>query len=206
MKKISMFLFLLIFMGTLSLPVHAYEKVETTIHVSLWTNQLFLMKDGKTIEHFPIAPGTSKNPTPVGDFNVVKKGVNWGSGFGTRWLGLNVPWGIYGIHGTNKPWSIGSHASAGCIRMHNQDVEELYSWVTTGTRVVILGEEPNVAFNRSLQVGVTGKDVVFVQFRLGEMGFDPQGADGRFGPDTEEAVMELQRLYGLPINGKVYDD
>ena len=48
--------------------------------------------------------------------------MNWGGGFGTRWLGLNVPWGIYGIHGTNQPWSIGTQASAGCIRMFNRHV------------------------------------------------------------------------------------
>ena len=29
------------------------------------------------------------------------------------------------IHGTNKPESIGTHASKGCIRMHNEDILEL---------------------------------------------------------------------------------
>jgi hypothetical protein len=40
------------------------------------------------------------------------------------------------IHGTNNPGSIGGFVSAGCIRMHNKDVMDLYSRVGVGTRVV----------------------------------------------------------------------
>ncbi len=43
----------------------------------------------------------------------------------------------YGIHGTDKPWSIGSCASAGCVRMRNQDIVELYDLVPVGTVVEI---------------------------------------------------------------------
>ena len=50
---------------------------------------------------------------------------------------LNVPWGIYGIHGTDKPWSIGQAVSHGCVRMYNQDAEELYGKVPVGTPVRI---------------------------------------------------------------------
>lgn len=72
---------------------------------------------------------------------------------GLRWLGLSVPetadkrktgpdsrapQGLkYGIHGTNEPASIGKHISGGCIRMHNQDVVELYDLVPKGTIVEI---------------------------------------------------------------------
>ncbi len=60
-----------------------------------------------------------------------------GGGFGSRWMGLNVPWGgKYGIHGTNQPGSIGFNASAGCIRMRNKDVEELYNLVEYNTTVL----------------------------------------------------------------------
>jgi lipoprotein-anchoring transpeptidase ErfK/SrfK len=40
------------------------------------------------------------------------------------------------IHGTNNPGSIGGLVSAGCIRMHNKDVMDLYNRVSVGTRVV----------------------------------------------------------------------
>ena len=40
------------------------------------------------------------------------------------------------IHGTNNPASIGGLVSAGCIRMHNRDIMDLYGRVHVGTRVV----------------------------------------------------------------------
>lgn len=179
-----------------------------SIEVDTQKLQLTLYADGKSYKTYPVAVGrpTQFTISPVGEWRIIYKGRNWGGGFGTRWMGLNVPWGIYGIHGTNKPWSIGRRESAGCIRMHNRDVEELFNWVPTGTPVTIRGVEPDVSFNRTLHVGMTGRDVVFVQFRLGDLGFAPQGADGRFGPNTARAVEELQRLYGLPVDGRVYDD
>lgn len=42
------------------------------------------------------------------------------------------------IHGTNNPGSIGGFVSAGCIRMHNRDVMDLYGRVRVGTRVVFV--------------------------------------------------------------------
>jgi len=43
----------------------------------------------------------------------------------------------YAIHGTNEPSKIGHFVSHGCIRMHNADIQDLYSRVTVGTRVVV---------------------------------------------------------------------
>jgi len=45
---------------------------------------------------------------------------------------------VYRIHGTNQPSTIGSFVSSGCIRLTNADVEDLYSRVTVGTKVVVL--------------------------------------------------------------------
>ena len=45
--------------------------------------------------------------------------------------------GKYGIHGTNKPKSIGGFVSYGCIRMYNEDVMDLYARVGVGTRVLV---------------------------------------------------------------------
>ena len=44
----------------------------------------------------------------------------------------------YRIHGTNQPSTIGSFVSSGCIRLTNEDVEDLYRRVTVGTRVIVL--------------------------------------------------------------------
>ncbi len=45
---------------------------------------------------------------------------------------------IYRIHGTNQPQTIGKFVSSGCIRMLNDDVEDLYERVKVGTKVVIM--------------------------------------------------------------------
>ena len=45
---------------------------------------------------------------------------------------------LYRIHGTNEPWTIGHSVSAGCIRMVNDDVIDLYNRTTIGTKVVVL--------------------------------------------------------------------
>src|SRR5690606_16761813 len=182
--------------GELSIVVDT-EKLTLTVYA-----------DGKPYKTYPVAVGRPKATTltPVGEWRVVHKGGNWGGGFGTRWLGLNVPWGIYGIHGTNKPYSIRSRASAGCIRMFNRTVEELYEWVSVGTPGKIVGVKPPITFGRRLRQGVTGKDVVEVQLKLKEMGFHSGDADGRFGPGTRAAVERLQRTFGLPVDGEVWGD
>ena len=46
------------------------------------------------------------------------------------------------IHGTNNPGSIGGFVSAGCIRMHNRDIMDLYGRVGVGTRVVFARGAP----------------------------------------------------------------
>ncbi len=45
---------------------------------------------------------------------------------------------IYRIHGTNDPSTIGKFVSSGCIRLTNDDVADLFSRVTVGTKVVVL--------------------------------------------------------------------
>jgi len=56
---------------------------------------------------------------------------------GARVIGLG-PTGQYAIHGTNMPNTIGTAASYGCFRIHNQDVIDLYARVRMGTPVVVL--------------------------------------------------------------------
>jgi lipoprotein-anchoring transpeptidase ErfK/SrfK len=59
-----------------------------------------------------------------------------GNPLGARALYLGKT--IYRIHGTNQPSTIGKFVSSGCIRMLNEDVEDLYTRVKVGTRVVVL--------------------------------------------------------------------
>jgi len=50
---------------------------------------------------------------------------------------MSLAGGEYAIHGTNQPGSIGHFVSYGCIRMYNEDIRDLYSRVSVGTRVVV---------------------------------------------------------------------
>jgi lipoprotein-anchoring transpeptidase ErfK/SrfK len=45
---------------------------------------------------------------------------------------------LYRIHGSNEPWTIGTAVSSGCFRMRNEDVEDLYTKVKVGTKVVVI--------------------------------------------------------------------
>ena len=97
---------------------------------------LELYKGTERIRHYPIAVGKRSTPTPPGQYTIARKIVNPGGVFGSRWLGLSIP--FYGIHGTNNPSSIGQAVSKGCIRMHNHDVENLFRLVEIGTPVTIM--------------------------------------------------------------------
>ena len=57
---------------------------------------------------------------------------------------------IYRIHGTNQPSTIGTFVSSGCIRLTNNDIEDLYGRVSVGTRVVVL---PKSKSNQAQQQG-----------------------------------------------------
>jgi len=51
---------------------------------------------------------------------------------------------LYRIHGTNQPSTIGQFVSSGCVRLVNDDIEDLYQRVQVGTRVVVLpGAKPS---------------------------------------------------------------
>src|SRR3546814_5517655 len=54
-----------------------------------------------------------------------------------------------------------------------------------------------------LKRGDRGEAVEAWQIFLTGRGFDPQGVDGRFGPDTEAAVEQFQAVHGLPQTGAI---
>jgi lipoprotein-anchoring transpeptidase ErfK/SrfK len=68
-----------------------------------------------------------------------------GNPLGARALYLGKT--VYRIHGTNQPSTIGQFVSSGCIRMLNEDVEDLYGRVKLGTKVVVLASRSPSATN-----------------------------------------------------------
>lgn len=173
------------------------------ILVDLSEERLYLIDKEKNIivKKYIIASGKPDTPSPIGTWKVVGKD-RWSGGFGTRWIGLNVPWGKFGIHGTNKPGSIGSEASHGCIRMLNKDVEELYEYVEYGMTVVI-NAGPNGSFEkglRTLKPGHRGADVLEVQEKMKEKGYYPGNLDGIYGEGMKFYVMKFRKDNDLLIN------
>ncbi|HET7657277.1 MAG TPA: L,D-transpeptidase family protein [Bacillales bacterium] len=205
MKRFGLLLIMMLVFGLGLQPSEALAQETTKIYVNLWNNQLNLIKNGERVAHFPIAPGSNRTPTPIGHFKVVQKSKDWGGGFGSRWLGLNVPWGKFGIHGTNRPYLVGRSVSSGCIRMRNRDVEELYPKVPVGTPVDIDGPifgRGKYAY-RNLSVGSKGTIVMLIQNHLRAAGLYDGPVDGIYGFSTKEAVKRYQRLHNLPITGNV---
>jgi lipoprotein-anchoring transpeptidase ErfK/SrfK len=69
-----------------------------------------------------------------------------GNPLGARALYLGKT--LYRIHGTNQPSTIGTTVSSGCIRLINEDIEDLFSRVQVGSRVVVLpGKAPDTVAN-----------------------------------------------------------
>lgn len=148
------------------------------IVINLDTRRLSHFEGNQPVKTYPVGVGKQATPTPTGSYQVVEKVMHPGGMLGTRWMGLSIPGGNYGIHGTNNPSSIGGYVSNGCIRMHNQDVEELFSKVGIGMPVEIVL-------------------VTHVQDHL--------PADGHSGTKTHivqqgENLWEIARKYGKDLN------
>ena len=158
----------------------------------------------KVIDTYIIASVKSTSPTPLGSFQINEKAY-WGEGFGSRWLGLNVPWGKYGIHGTNQPGSIGGNVSAGCIRMRNSDIEDLYDKVSVNTQVIILNGEfgPFGQGFRTLKPGDRGSDVLEIQKRMLREGFYNASLDGIYGEVMKKALFEFLESQNIPLTDKI---
>ncbi|WP_052410092.1 L,D-transpeptidase family protein [Paenibacillus durus] len=115
-------------------------------------NKLAFFDGGKLVKVFPVATGREQSLTPEGSFKIVNKiknrpyykdhipGGDPANPLGDRWLGLDAlgtRGTTYAIHGNNRESSIGKYVSAGCIRMHNDDIHWLFPRVMKNTTVVI---------------------------------------------------------------------
>ncbi|RJP58307.1 MAG: LysM peptidoglycan-binding domain-containing protein [Candidatus Auribacter fodinae] len=123
--------------------------VNFSIVINKKKNTLTLLNDGKFFKLYDV--GTGKyNKTPVGTFKIINKIaepvwykpdggiIPYGDPdnlLGTHWMGINFPG--YGIHGTWDEQSIGKQSSAGCVRLINSKVEELFNILPLNTEVVI---------------------------------------------------------------------
>ncbi|KAB2336685.1 L,D-transpeptidase family protein [Cytobacillus depressus] len=152
MKKIFMLLFFLLMFG----PQFAHASGNQLIIINKASNELAFYEKGELVKTFPVGTGRTEGLTPEGTFPIVNKiknrpyytgGIPGGdpkNPLGNRWLGLEVL-GTYGttyaIHGNNNPDSIGKYVSAGCVRMHNEDIRWLFDRVELYTKVSIVNSK-----------------------------------------------------------------
>ncbi|MEL7566937.1 MAG: peptidoglycan-binding protein [Dehalobacterium sp.] len=185
-----------------ALGFNEIPPVTTTKRISIDVDKkiLTLTENNRIVKTYPVAVGKPETPTPLGDWTIIQKQENPGGPFGVRWMRISVPWGGYGIHGTDNPSSIGKAASHGCVRLYNEDVIDLYNRVELGTPVRITGR---VTLGRILSVGDSGDDVRQVQNQLQVLGYYRGDVDGVFGPLTQAAVIAFQNDQNLDPDGIV---
>lgn len=175
------------------------------IWIDLPQKTLTLYQGTEVLKRYPIASGTWETPSPIGVFYITHRFAGELGGFGTRFLGLNVPWGQFGIHGTNRPGSIGSNASHGCIRLLTKDSEELYGKIGNWSKVVIQGGPYGQLDSslRALRPGDRNSHVAAVQRRLISLGYLYGNADGVYGAGTTAAVRRARKALGLQDGDEV---
>ena len=117
------------------------------ITISISEQRLYLYDGRKLFCQYPVSTGKDTTPTPLGKWRISEKLERRGDDeYGTRWMRLErydpatgrYQWTDYGIHGTIEPDKIGTPVSAGCIRLRNADVEEIYALVPIGTLVLTI--------------------------------------------------------------------
>lgn len=174
---------------------------DTLLHIDGGRCLLHCFSQGHLQESYPVALGSPNTPTPGGYWQVISREANPGGFFGTRWLGLSIPFGAYGIHGTDNPEAIGKKTTHGCIYMLSSQIEALFPQVPLNTPVIITGPS---ATGRMLEPEVLpGRDIQRVQTILQVLHLFDGHPDGRYTPATAAAIASFQKLEGLNVSGNV---
>jgi lipoprotein-anchoring transpeptidase ErfK/SrfK len=125
------------------------------LEINISRRQLTLYHENMPIKRYPVAVGRPGWETPTGYFQVIQmiqkprwihpftgKAIPGGhpqNPLGRYWIGFwtnGRDW--VGLHGTPNPRSIGGAVSHGCIRMYNEDINELFHRVSVGTPVKVV--------------------------------------------------------------------
>jgi lipoprotein-anchoring transpeptidase ErfK/SrfK len=139
-------------------PLPSPSDAEYRVAIIKDANAMLLFAADSVLRRYTIAVGNDSigKATPSGRYKIVNKikdppmlwhdGTyippgDWRNSYGSRWMSLGEAktgrYRGYGIHGTNAPHSVGLIISAGCIRMYDADVKELFDVVEIGTPVDI---------------------------------------------------------------------
>lgn len=131
---------------TLLLPLEA-----VSVHVRQDLHRLGLYIGDWFVKEFRVGVGREETPTPVGRFRIVDRLPNppWTTRvdgrtmvipagdprneLGAVWMAIESDqWSRtagFGIHGTIRPETVGSHCSNGCVRLRDEEALEVFDWV-----------------------------------------------------------------------------
>lgn len=128
-------------------------KTDSRVVVSLSERRVQVYHGSQLLNSYAIAVAKPGWETPTGTFKVLEMERNptWvhpitgmaippgnDNPLGAAWIGfLSNEEGEIGFHGTNQEELIGEAVSHGCLRMRNEDVKALYSYIATGTPVIV---------------------------------------------------------------------
>jgi hypothetical protein len=130
-------------------PALHLRRTAYSLHADLSGRWLELRRGGRRVRRITVAVGRPGSETPTGRFAVTDKlnGRSFGAYYGCCVLALSghqpkLPAGWGGgdrlaIHGTDSPGTIGTPASAGCLRAGDADLQVLMRRVPLGTPVFI---------------------------------------------------------------------
>lgn len=118
------------------------------IEVSLSKQRLYAYENGRLVREFPISSGTSRYPTPTGDFSVQRKKVStrmkweYGPNDPNNYDLPDVPHsqffnGPFALHGAYWHNNFGNPMSHGCVNLPLDQAAWLYSWSNVGDRVFV---------------------------------------------------------------------
>lgn len=175
------------------------------IVINIPQRMLFHFTAGRLVAAYPVGLGKPSWRTPQGEFEIVSRVHNktWvvprsiqeemaregravltevppgpDNPLGAHWLGLSIPG--YGIHGTIAPSSVYDFRSHGCIRLHPDDVAELYERTAVGTSGLLLYQPVLLA------VTDDGRILLEVHRDIYEKGFD-----------AKQIVLDMAEAHGL---------
>ncbi len=195
--------------------------VRSGIVINVPEYRLFFFTQGNAgdVLTFPIGVGDQGKDTPTGTYKVIEKTVNpaWYVPASIRKErpelpkimppGPDNPMGSHAmrlslrtmlIHGTDRPWGIGTRSSHGCIRLFPEDIVRLFELVPLGTRVTIVNQPLKVALKQ---------DKVFVEAHRYEDGVTIYSALRLLAVknllervDTDKLIDVLNEMKGIPVD------
>jgi len=211
------------------------QPLDEGILINLPQRMLFLFRGGRLASAYPVAVGRASWPTPTGHFKVLTRETDktWivpvsiqeemrregkpvltrvppgpENPLGRHWIGLSLP--AIGIHGTIAPASVYGFRSHGCIRVHPDDVAQLFDRVAIGEpgRIVYLplliaqGDDGRIWFEANPDVYRKGAGTLDdVRTMAVERGIAPDSIDWRLVETMLRARDGLAREVGVDRDG-----